>query len=140
MFTGEYSHTMDAKGRVSLPAKFRNALPGEVMLVKGLDDKCLWLFTREDYETFIGSLRQSDAYSAKVRRFFAAGTEDCEIDSAGRIRVGQALRTYAHLAKDITITGSFDRIELWDTERWNRYSDDFDPETLTTELDELGKL
>ncbi|MCL2024704.1 MAG: division/cell wall cluster transcriptional repressor MraZ [Coriobacteriia bacterium] len=140
MFTGEYSHTMDAKGRVSLPAKFRNALPGEVMLVKSIDEACLWLFTKEDYEAFIGALRKSDAYSARVRRFFAAGTEDCEIDSAGRIRIGQALRTYASLTKDITITGSFDRIELWDTERWSRYSESFDFDSLTTELDELGKL
>ena len=133
---------MDAKGRVSLPSKFRSRLTGEVMLVKGLDD-CVWLFSHEEYEKFMGSLSQQEAFdpeARRARRFFGAGTEEIEIDSAGRIRIPAALREYAHLSKDITIAGSLDRIEIWDSQRYSAYGEESDINELTAKLSAEGKL
>jgi len=142
MFYGEYTHIMDAKGRVSLPSKFRSLLTGEVMLVKGLDD-CLWLFSHEDYEKFVGSVSAQEAFdpdARRTRRFFGAGTEEIEVDNAGRIRIPATLREHAHLSKDVTITGAIDRIEIWDSERYARYSAQSDIDELTASLSAAGKL
>ena len=112
------------------------------MLVKGLDD-CLWLFSKEEYERFVGSMYQQEAFdpeARRTRRFFGAGTEEIEIDSAGRIRIPATLRDHAHLAKDVTIAGSFDRIELWDSERYATYSEQSDIDELTAKLSAEGKL
>jgi MraZ protein len=142
MFYGEYTHVMDSKGRVSLPAKFRNRLSGEAMLVKGLDD-CLWLFTEDGYRDFVGSVSETEAFdpdTRRTRRFFGAGSEEIEIDSAGRIRIPATLREHAHLAKDVTIAGAIDRIELWDSVRYAHYSEQSDIDELTAKLSAEGKL
>jgi len=142
MFYGEYSHTMDAKGRVSLPSKFRSLLTGEVMLVKGLDD-CVWLFTHEEHRKFMGSVSQEEAFNPdarRARRFFGAGTDEIEIDSAGRIRIPAPLRDHAHLSKDVVIAGSIDRIEIWDSERYKLYTEQSDIDELTAKLSAEGKL
>jgi MraZ protein len=134
---------MDAKGRVSLPSKFRGRLTGEVMLVKGLDG-CVWLFPHKEYEQFIGSVNQPEALfnpkARKAQQFFGAGSQEIEIDSAGRIRIPANLREHAQLAKDLTIAGSFDRIEIWDSERYKSYLDELDIDELTANLSAEGKL
>jgi len=142
MFYGEYSHTMDSKGRVSLPSKFRSLLTGDVMLVKGLDD-CVWLFTHEEFKRFVGSVSQQEAFdpeARRTRRFFGAGTEEIEIDSAGRIRIPAPLRDHAHLSKDVVIAGSIDRIEIWDSEKYEKYIEESDIDELTAKLSAEGKL
>ena len=133
---------MDSKGRVSLPSRFRELLTGKAMLVKGLDD-CLWLFTNEEFERFVKSMSQGEAFdpaTRRTRRFFGAGTKEVEIDSAGRILVPANLREYAHLLRDITIAGSMDRIELWDSQRYDAYSAQSDINELTATLSAEGKL
>ncbi|MCL2819164.1 MAG: division/cell wall cluster transcriptional repressor MraZ [Actinomycetia bacterium] len=142
MFYGEYSHTMDAKGRVSLPSKFRNRLTGNGMLVKA-PEGCLWLFTGERFEEFAHSLLRSEALDPddrRMRRLFGAGTDEIEIDSAGRIRVPVPLREYAHLSKDLTIIGAIDRIEIWDSARYVAYSEESSIDELTAKLSAEGKL
>lgn len=142
MFFGEYTHTMDAKGRVSLPSRHRNQLAGEVVLVKGLES-CLWVFTPEGFSEFLGSMDQREAFDPRLRqtrRFFLAGAQDVEIDSAGRIRVPQVLRDYADLSKDVVVTGNGDRIELWDATAWSRYQDSIDIGSLTSDLAAEGLL
>ena len=142
MFYGEYTHVMDTKGRVSLPSKFRARLSGEAMLVKGLDD-CLWLFPHEDYERFVGAVASTEAFdpdTRRTKRFFGAGSEEIEIDSAGRIRIPATLREHAHLSKDVVISGAIDRIEFWDAERYAHYSAQSDIDELTASLSAAGKL
>lgn len=106
---------MDDKGRVSLPSKFRARLTGEVWLVKGLDG-CLWLFTQEGYDKFMANLYSREAFDdalRRARRFFSAGSEQLELDSAGRLRIPAVWRKHAGLEKTVTIAGLVDRIELW---------------------------
>ncbi|MCL2491893.1 MAG: division/cell wall cluster transcriptional repressor MraZ [Coriobacteriia bacterium] len=142
MFFGEYTHTMDAKGRVSLPSKFRGRLTGSTMLVKGPED-CLWLFTPEKFEEFAESLLREEALdpdSRRMRRIFGAGTDEVEIDSAGRIRIPVPLRDHARLSKDLTIIGAIDRIEIWDSSRYADYTAESNIDELTAKLSAEGKL
>jgi MraZ protein len=126
VFLGEYQHTLDKKGRVSLPAKFRAETTGSLVISKGFDD-CLWVFPAESFTGFLDRVVQEDDFrgnARKVRRHFMAGSVETELDSAGRITLPQVLRDYASLDKDVAITGSGDRIEIWDSRAWEAYSDE----------------
>lgn len=144
MFLGEYQHTLDAKGRVSLPARFRNQLGGGVTVAKGLDG-CLYVFTPEDYDRFMSDLLAKSDFNPKVReirRFFASGAVETPLDAAGRVSLTPKLREWAKLSKDVVVIGSGDRIELWDSEAWEAYngSTSADIERLSQELAEAGLL
>jgi MraZ protein len=144
MFLGDYQHTLDAKGRVSLPAKFRSEMTGKLVITKGLDS-CLYVFPAEEYKRFTESLVGGDDYNAKVRRirrFFVAGAHDVEIDSAGRISLPPVLREHADLKKDIAVTGNGNRIEIWDAEAWAVYNGEIEGsiEDLAQELATAGLL
>jgi len=126
MFLGEYQHTLDKKGRVSLPARFRAEAPGKLIISKGLDD-CLWVFPADDYAEFLERIMDSDDFkqgTRKVKRHFLAGAVEAELDSAGRISLPPALREHASLVKDVAITGSGNRMEIWDAKNWAAYSED----------------
>jgi len=123
MFLGEYQHTLDAKGRVSLPKRFRDELSGTVIVAKGFD-RCLYVYGFAEYEQFVKSLPDQDLDPAnrELRRFFTAGAVPVEVDSAGRIILSPTLREYAHLKKDVAVTGNAGRIEIWDADAWASYS------------------
>ncbi|MCL2881492.1 MAG: division/cell wall cluster transcriptional repressor MraZ [Coriobacteriia bacterium] len=136
MFFGTYEHTMDSKGRVSLPARFRNKLgEEEIILVRGYEH-CLWLFKLADYETFLAQFNDTvfDERKRRMQRWFTNGAFDVEIDTAGRIRVPASMQSYAGLGKAITFTGNQDRIELWDPSEHQSYLDSIDIDELTNEL------
>jgi MraZ protein len=144
MFLGEYQHTLDAKGRLSLPAKYRHEMTGRLVVAKGLGD-CLYVYSAEDYQDFVGRLLKQDDFDPRarqVRRFFTSGAVDTELDSAGRIGVPQVLRDYAGLERDIAVIGNGDRVELWDAKKWSAYNGDTTGriEDVTKELAELGIL
>ncbi len=123
MFLGEYQHTLDAKGRVSLPAKFRGITGEKVVVTKGFEH-CLYVFPADGYTEFLGKLLDGNDFSRKtrdVRRFFLAGAAEVNVDSAGRIPLTGPLRDYAGLGKDVTVTGNGDRIEVWDSGTWAAY-------------------
>lgn len=126
MFLGDYQHTLDAKGRVSLPAKFRLDMTGSLVISKGFEG-CLYVYPSEKYTEFIDRLLERDDFNPqfrKVRRFFTSGAVEAELDSAGRIGLPQNLREYAGLTKELSITGNGNRIEIWDSEKWNAYNGD----------------
>lgn len=144
MFLGEYQHTLDAKGRLSLPAKFRNQMSGSYVVAKGLEG-CLYVYSPEDYANFLAQLTASGDFDAKhrqVRRFFTAGAKEDELDSAGRVNVPANLRDYATLEREVTVIGNDDRIELWNSEAWAAYNGETESriEEVTSELAELGLL
>ena len=144
MFLGDYHHTLDAKGRVSLPAKFRAEMTGSLVVSKGLDD-CLYVYSAEEYRRFVNTLTSGndfDPRTRRLRRFFVAGAQDVELDSAGRISLSPVLREYAGLKKEIAVTGNGNRIEIWDSEAWATYNGEGEGsiEDLAEELAEAGLL
>ena len=119
MFLGEFQHTVDDKGRVVLPAKFRDLLSRGAIVSKG--DGCLFIYTVEEFEQVAQGLREKSRTSGSAReaaRSFFAGATDVTPDKQGRLTIPQTLRDYAHLEKDVTVLGVYSRIELWDKGAW----------------------
>lgn len=120
-FLGQYEHTLDAKNRLTIPAKFRGRLSEGVVLAKQLDT-CISIWPATSWERFTErSVSSRDALDQNVRRlqrFFHAGAFDASLDAAGRIMVPQPLIEHAGLTKDVMLVGNNDTIEVWDTERW----------------------
>ena len=115
MFMGEYSHTIDAKGRLIIPSKFREQLGEEFVLTKGLDG-CLSIYPNDEWAAFEEKLRALPLTNKNARtfsRFFVAGATSCELDKQGRILVPATLREFAGLEKDVVLTGNINRIEIW---------------------------
>ena len=140
MFMGEYNHTIDAKGRLIIPSKFREALGSELVLTKGLDG-CLFVFPMKEWEAFEEKLRSLpliDKNARKFSRFFLAGASTCELDKQGRILVPGTLREFAQMDKEVVLTGMLDRIEVWSKEQWleNNAYDDMDD--IAQSMQELG--
>lgn len=126
MFYGEYQHSVDTKGRVIVPSKFREGLGEKFILTKGLDN-CLFAYSSEEWgnlETKLRSLPFTDKDVRAFVRFFFAGATECEVDKQGRILVPQNLREYAGLEKDVYIIGVSTRVEVWDKAKWENYSGD----------------
>ncbi len=143
MFLGDYQHTLDAKGRVSLPAKFRAEMTGKLVVAKGLDT-CLYVYPAEEYARFVEELVSKEDFDPRVRqvrRFFTSGAVEAELDSAGRVSLPPLLREYAALKKDVSITGNGNRIEIWDAEAWDSYGEGGESiEDLAKELADAGLL
>ena len=130
MFMCEYSHTVDAKGRLIVPAKFREVLGDAFVICKGLDH-CLYIYSNEDWESFakqLSSLPLTNKAAREFVRFFLAGACPVEVDKLGRILVPSSLRSFAGLDKDVVLAGVGHRIEVWSKEKWEGESggDDMD--------------
>jgi len=121
-FIGEYLHTVDSKGRVALPAKFRETLGPRFMITRGLD-KCVAVYPSEEWshvlET-ITALPQNQRESRDYARYFLSGAMEVDPDKQGRIVVTQMLRDYACLVKDVCVIGVGNRVEIWDKAAWEK--------------------
>ncbi len=141
MFLGDYQHTLDAKGRVSLPAKFRGEMTGKIVISKGFEG-CLYVYPADRYAGFVERLMSVDDFDPKyrkVRRFFTSGAVETESDKAGRITLPPVLREYAGLGKEVSITGNGDRIEIWDAAKWAGYNGET-TDTIEHDAEELAAL
>lgn len=120
MFLGEYQHSLDAKGRLILPAKFRDQLAEGAHVTKGRDG-CLFVYTQEEFQQVAEGVRQrameGEAQRQAARSFFA-GAIDVVPDRQGRIALPQTLREFAPLDRDVVVAGVFSRIEVWDSTQW----------------------
>ena len=126
MFIGEYEHSVDAKGRVIMPAKLREDIGEKFIVTKGLDG-CLFAYSLEEWNNFEAKLKTLPLTNKNARdfvRFFLSGAVECEIDKQGRFLIPGNLRTYATLEKEIIIIGVGTRIEIWNREEWKKYSSD----------------
>lgn len=124
MFLGEFQHTLDNKGRLILPAKFRDALADGLIITKGMEN-CLFVFPKKEWLVFekkIASLPLTKKDARKFTRFFFAGATEDVPDRQGRISIPQHLREYASLKKDVVIIGVSTRLEIWDKKIWDDYS------------------
>ncbi|MBI2008540.1 division/cell wall cluster transcriptional repressor MraZ [Candidatus Amesbacteria bacterium] len=124
MFIGQYEHSLEAKGRLSIPKKFRSQLEGGAVLAQGLDG-CLFLYPRAAWEQLISKLSQLPLTRTDARGFTRAlsyGATEVEIDSLGRILVPDYLRQFAGIASYAVVAGAIDRIEIWDKSRFASYT------------------
>lgn len=121
LFTGEYNHTIDAKGRLIVPAKLREQLGDVFTVTKGMDGRCLAIYPADEWETFAGKLRAlplNNPNSRKVIRYFTAGAVTCELDKQGRILIPSTLREFAQLEKDVVLAGVMNCVEIWNKQSW----------------------
>lgn len=126
MFIGEYQHTIDSKGRLIMPSKFRDNLGAEFIMTKGLDN-CLFVYPREEWNVLEEKLRTLPLTNRDARafvRFFFSGATECILDKQGRILIPNNLREHANLAKDAIVIGVASRIEIWSKEEWDSYNND----------------
>ena len=142
MLLGEYKHNVDAKGRVSVPSKFRGDLGQSFVVTKGLDN-CLYLYSKDEWKKFEDKLKNLPITSQVARsfvRFFFAGASECEVDKQGRINIPQNLREYAKIQKDVVIVGVSTRAEIWSNDNWNKYtnSDSLDVSKIASQMSNLG--
>ncbi|MFN8016369.1 MAG: division/cell wall cluster transcriptional repressor MraZ [Acidimicrobiia bacterium] len=120
MFLGEYHHTVDEKGRVVLPSKFRDLLLRGAIVSKG--DGCLFIYTQDEFESVASELREKSKTSKAARqaaRSFFAGATDVTPDKQGRLTIPLPLRQYANLEKEVTVLGVYSRIEIWNSDQWS---------------------
>ena len=140
MFMGEYNHTVDTKGRLIIPSKFRELLGDEFIVTKGLDG-CLFVFPQDEWQAFEEKLRTLPLTQKGARqftRFFVAGATMCELDKQGRILVPAALREFAGLTKDVVLTGNLTRIEVWSKEKWLENSNYEDMDAIAEGMRDMG--
>ncbi len=128
MFRGEFQHTIDTKGRLIIPNKFRTSLGERFVATKGLE-KCLFVYPMPEWhkwEEKLMSLPTTNADARALVRFFVSGATECELDKQGRILLPANLRTYAELEKDVVVIGLVSKVEIWSKERWEKYNSDIE--------------
>lgn len=142
MFIGEYSHAIDEKGRLAVPAKFRSALIKGAVVTRGLDH-CLWLYPLPVWKELaqkISRLPISQSNTRAFSRLMLAGAMDVKLDKQGRVILPDYLQSYAKMNKKVIIAGLYDRLEIWDEEKWKSYklATEQDSGSIAETLGELG--
>jgi len=120
MFYGEYEHTVDEKNRLTLPARFRDALDGGVVLARGIE-KNIDVYPRASWDTNVARIAELDSLNREARemkRFVFAGATVAELDKQGRVLLPPQLATHALLEKEVVLAGVHDHIEIWDRSEW----------------------
>ena len=140
MFMSEYNHSIDAKGRVIVPAKFREELGETFVVTQGLDG-CLFVFPNSEWQNFeekLKSLPMANKDARKFVRFFLAGAALVEVDKQGRILLPSVLREFAALEKDVVLVGVGSRVEIWDKKRWEEATAFDDMDEVAEHMADLG--
>jgi MraZ protein len=129
MLLGEYDHTIDDKNRLTLPAKFRQAFDGGLVLTRGIE-RCLYAYPRDEWAATVESrLRELDPLSREGRvmqRYFFSGAAEGELDKQGRVMVPSSLSDYAGLGKEVVVAGIRDHLEIWDRASWRAHLDEIE--------------
>ena len=145
MFRGRYEHTIDQKGRISIPSRFREVLIAnyDERLILSNFDNCLWGYPVKEWklvEDKVASLPQFRPVVKSLQRFFISAACECPLDSTGRIIIPPTLRKYAGLTSDVVVVGMTKRIEFWALDRWKKIFDQAEGDlgTMGSELADLG--
>ncbi len=134
MLMGEYRHNMDAKGRVTIPSKYREELGETFYVSKGLDG-CLTLYSEAQWLSRVERINAcSEAQAKNIRRFVFASTEQVTCDKQGRVLISPVLRAHAGLTKDVTVIGTGLTAEIWDTERWMKYNEEMSSADIESDM------
>jgi len=142
MFIGEHQHSLDDKGRLIIPSKFRDGLGYEFVMTKGLDN-CLFVYPKNEWQILEEKLKSLPLTNKDARafiRFFFAGASECELDKQGRVLIPSNLRDYSKLEKDAVVIGVSTRIEIWSKTEWESYNDDdnLSYDSIAEKMAELG--
>lgn len=140
MFGGEHYHSVDAKGRVIMPSKFRETLGNKFWITRGID-RNLTVYSCDEWQKVyekLSSLPFVDKNSRALSRLLLSGCVECEVDKQGRILLPQSLRLYAGIEKDVTIIGNGNKVEIWSSEIWNDYIGALDPDLVASNICDLG--
>ena len=120
MLIGGSKHTVDAKGRMFFPARFRDEMWEDITICRGVE-KCLMLYTQEEWARFSQRIKEQPfSVSSQLQRYFFSTAALCSVDAQGRLLLPQQLRDFAGLQKDVWVTGVQDRVEIWDIDEWNK--------------------
>ncbi len=138
---GKYQNSVDDKGRMIVPAKYREELGGSCVLTRGID-KCLYIYPISRWEVFtdkLSKLPTSDSSARAFIRHFYANAVECDIDKQGRITIPQELRIYAKMEKELITVGLLDKIEIWSKEQWNSEEEtEMTPNDFAKKMSEYG--
>ena len=141
MFIGEYHHSIDAKGRIIIPSKFREGLGYKFIMTKGLDN-CLFVYPWEEWKKFEEKLMSLPMASKDARafvRYFFSSAVDCEIDKQGRLTIPPHLREHAKIDKELVTIGVMSRIEVWSKQEWINYGNsNLSYDDIAERMAELG--
>lgn len=142
MFIGEYSHSLDEKSRVSLPAKFRLKLDEGCVITRGLD-RCLWVYPKEEWEGLaqkISALPITQKNARSFSRLMLAGAVEAKMDRIGRVNIPSYLKEYAGIKNKVVITGVYNRLEIWPEEAWQSFKIEMEQnsDSVAENLAELG--
>jgi MraZ protein len=142
MFIGEYQHSLDTKGRLAVPAKFRRELHKGAVVTRGLDN-CLFLYTKDEWQKLVeklSSLPISQSDSRAFARLMLAGAMDVKLDKQGRIILPEYLRKFASLKKNTIVAGLYNRLEIWEEKKWENYKNQTESKSneIAERMGELG--
>jgi MraZ protein len=142
MFIGEYQHTLDEKGRIAIPVKFRRELEKGAVVTRGLDH-CLTIYTADEWQklaTRLADLPMGSANTRAFARLMLAGAMDVSVDAQGRVMVPDYLRSYATLGKKVVLAGLYNRLEVWDSVKWEEFKSrtEIASSDIAEKLGELG--
>ena len=142
VFLGTYTPRMDDKGRLILPAKYREELAEGLVLTRG-QERCIYVFSAEEFQNVHRQMRQAPLTSRQARdyiRVFLSGASDEVPDKQGRVTIPPGLREYAGLDREVTVIGAGDRAEIWDTAAWNTYLEEKESEFSSTDEEAIPGL
>ena len=140
MFSGEFKHNIDAKGRIIMPVKFREAIGDSFVITRGLD-KNLYVYSHDEWDKFCKKLSALPLSSREARNFsllFLSGATDCEIDKQGRFLIPPTLREFADLTKEVTVTGSGNKLAIWSSEKLLERINSIDTDQMVEDLYDKG--
>ena len=140
MFMGEYNHTIDTKGRLIIPTRFREQLGDSFTVTRGLDG-CLFAYPQAEWQAFeekLSHLPITNQNARKFTRFIISGAMTCELDKQGRILLPQTLREFAKLEKDVVLAGNLSRVEIWDKALWEQSTAYDNMEEIAAQMEEFG--
>ena len=138
MLIGEYSHTVDTKGRINFPSKLRDDLGDSFIVTRGLDN-CLYVYSMEEWLELEKSIKQLPrAKRRDLEHFFFAGASEVQPDKQGRIGIVPKLREYAGIDKNVVVVGASDHVEIWDSAAWESVSSSISAEAIADTMAELG--
>ncbi len=139
MLVGRYEQTIDAKGRVNIPSKFRSAL-GEAFVAAVGDEECVCIYPMEEWNAFMDRVRAVPTEErAMLMRYIQENSAECDMDSQGRVVIPAEIRKYAQLTKEIVVIGEHTKVEIWSMDKWSHYKEQkFDMDKITDIMKQIG--